>query len=193
MLDLDSGPIHLSVEAGIGGTTLALSLAAKLLQENSRIVWFGRTMPNGERISQIFSELDHSKLEKFYAIEFGEDLFIKTKEMKPLLSHFTKEDLVIVDDWCPSQGRVPSSDFQAMKIIIDNTKSTRVLFISKAYENPSNEGMHWRSRGGKLTDLRQVWLLMKDDLRETRIIIDGTKEIELKLDNNGFSLTNFPN
>ena len=53
--------------------------------------------------------------------------------------------------------------------------------------------MHWRSRGGKLTDLRQVWLLMKDDLRETRIIIDGTKEIELKLDNNGFSLTNFPN
>ena len=98
MLDLDSGPIHLSVEAGIGGTTLALSLAAKLLQENSRIVWFGRTMPNGERISQIFSELDHSKLEKFYAIEFGEKLLIKTKEMKPLLSHLTKEDLVIVDD-----------------------------------------------------------------------------------------------
>ena len=188
MLDLDSGPIHLSVEAGIGGTTLALSMAAKLLQEKSRIIWFGRTMPNGERMSQIFSGLDNSKLERFYAIEFGEKLLIKTKEMKPLLSHLTKEDLVIVDDWCPWQGRVPSSDFEAMKMIIDSTKNTRVLFISKAYENPSNEGMPWRSRGGKLTDLRQVWLLIKDDLRDTRIIIDGTKEIELKLDNNGFSL-----
>lgn len=193
MLDLDSGPIHLSVEAGIGGTTLALSLAAKLLQEKSRIVWFGRTIPNGERMSQIFSDLDNSKLEKFYAIEFGENLLIKTKEMKPLLSHLTKDDLVVIDDWCPSQGRVPSSDFEAMKMIIDSTNSTRVLFISKAYENPSNEGMNWQSRGGELTNLRQVWLLMKDDLQDTRIIIDGTKEIELKLDNNGFSLANFPN
>ena len=80
-----------------------------------------------------------------------------------------------------------------MKMIIDCTNSTRVLFISKAYENPSNEGMNWRSRGGKLTNLRQVWLLKKDDLRDSRIIIDGTKEKELKLDNNGFSLANFHN
>ncbi len=186
MLDLDSGPIHLSVEAGIGGTTLALNLAASTLRTEGRVVWLCRTMPNGKRMAQIFSDLEASALERFFAIEFGEELLTKVDSVKPILSQLNENDLIIVDDWCPSHGRVPSSDLQASKIIINYASRTRILIISKAYENPSSKGLPWRSRGGNIEGVRQVWLLMNNRIRSTRVLIEGENKIELELDEFGF-------
>ncbi len=65
MLDLESGPVHLSVEEGIGGTSLCLSLAATVLQSNSRVVWLGRTSLNPERTKAILAELNENQLERW--------------------------------------------------------------------------------------------------------------------------------
>jgi len=186
MLDLDSGPIHLSVEAGIGGTTLALNLADCVLRTEARVVWLCRKIPNGERMTQIFSNLESSVLERFFAIEFGEGFLTKVNLVKPILSQLNENDLIVVDDWCPSHGRVPSSDLQASKLIIEYASRTRILLISKAYENPSSEGFPWRSRGGDIEGVRQVWLLMNNQIRGTRVLIEGENKIELELDDFGF-------
>ena len=87
MLDLESGPVHLSVEEGIGGTSLCLSIAAKILQSNSRVIWLGRKTLNSERTRAIFTELDETQLERFFMMEFGDNLLHQATALKLSLIH----------------------------------------------------------------------------------------------------------
>ena len=57
MLRSLSGPIHLSVAGGCGGTTLGLQYARGVLSEGNHVVWICDEIPDGERFSQIFCEL----------------------------------------------------------------------------------------------------------------------------------------
>lgn len=186
MLDLDSGPIHLSVEAGIGGTSLCLSLAAAVLESNSRVAWLGRQAPDPVRTSQILTSLSESQLERLFIIEFGDDLMTRAKAVTPLIERLDESDLVIVDDWCPPSGRAPSADLEAARAIISAATSTRLVMTAKAYESPSGEGEPWRSRGEQLQGVRQVWLFRNDGIRNRRMLIDGEKSSELELREGGF-------
>lgn len=186
MLDLDSGPVHLSVEAGIGGTSLCLSLAAAVLESNSRVAWLGRQTPDPVRTSQILDSLSGSQLERLFIIEFGDDLLTRAKAVAPLINRLDETDIVIVDDWCPPSGRAPAADLEAARAIISAATSTRLVLTAKAYESPSGTGEPWRSRGEQLQGLRQVWLFRSEGVRNHRILIDGEQSSELTLRKGGF-------
>ena len=83
MLDLESGPVHLSVEEGIGGTSLCLSLTATVLESNSRVVWLGRSPLNSERAQAILAELNETQLERLFILEFGNNSFILEASFSP--------------------------------------------------------------------------------------------------------------
>jgi len=186
MLDLESGPVHLSVEEGIGGTSLCLSLAATVLQSNSRVVWLGRTSLNPERTKAILAELNENQLERLFIVEFGENLLTRTAALKPLINRLTDADLIVIDDWCPSSGRAPTNDLQAVRSIISSARNTRLILTSKAYESPSGDGEKWKSRGSQLSGVRQVWLLRQEGFRNHRRIIDGEIQTRLLLEESGF-------
>ena len=186
MLDLDSGPVHLSVEAGVGGTSLCLSLAAAVLEANSRVVWLGRTAPDPVRTRQILTKLNEQQLERLFIIEFGDDPLTRAKAVGPLISRLNESDIVIIDDWCPSSGRAPASDLKAARSIISAAINTRLVLTAKAYESPSGIGEPWRSRGEQLDGVRQTWLFRVDGIRNRRKLVDGELHNELELKNSGF-------
>ena len=116
MLDLESGPVHVSVEEGIGGTSLCLSLAVDVLQSNSRVVWLGRNSLDPKRTQEILKRLNEPQLERFYVLEFGTNLLTRVNALKPLIDRLDDTDLIVVDDWCPSSGRAPADDLQAIRL-----------------------------------------------------------------------------
>ena len=186
MLDLESGPVHLSVEEGVGGTSLCLSLAVTVLQSKSRVFWLGRNPLNTERTQAILSELNETQLERLFIVEFGDNLLARTTVLKPLINRLTDTDLLVIDDWCPSSGRAPANDLQAIRILISTAENTRLILTSKAYESPSGVGDKWKSRGSQLSGVRQVWLLRQEGFRNYRIIIDGENQTRLLLEESGF-------
>ncbi len=185
MLDLDSGPVHLSVEAGIGGTSLCLSLAAAVLEANSRVVWLSRTAPDPVRTRQILANLNEQQLERLFIIEFGEDLLTRATAIGPLISRLNESDVVIIDDWCPSSGRAPASDLKAARSIISAAINTRLVLTAKAYESPTGL-RQWRSRGAQLDGVRQTWLFRVDGIKNRRKLVDGEQHNELELKTSGF-------
>jgi len=186
MLDLESGPVHLSVEEGIGGTSLCLSLTATVLESNSRVVWLGRSPLNSERAQAILAELNETQLERLFILEFGNNLLARATALKPLINRLTDTDLLVIDDWCPSSGRAPANDLQAVRGLISSAGNTRLILTSKAYESPSGDGDKWKSRGSQLSGVRQVWLLRQEGFRNHRLIIDGEIQTRLLLEESGF-------
>lgn len=186
MLDLDSGPVHISVEAGIGGTSLCLSLSAAILEANARVVWLARTAPDPSRTSQILESLTQTQLERLFIVEFGNDFLTRVKAVAPLISRLNEADLVVIDDWCPPSGRAPASDLSAARTVISAAKNTRLILTAKAYESPAGTGEPWRSRGEQLQGTRQVWLFRSEGIRNRRILVDGEQSSELELRNGGF-------
>ena len=188
MLDLDSGPVHVSVEEGIGGTSLCLSLAVDVLQSNSRVVWLGRNSLDPQRTKEIFAGLNESQLERFFVLEFGTNLLTRVNNMKPLINRLDDTDLIVIDDWCPSSGRAPADDLKAVRNLISTTNNTRLILTSKAYESPSADEGKWKSRGSQISGLRQVWLLREEGIRNYRKLIDGEQQTRLRLSESGFSI-----
>ena len=188
MLDLNSGPVHVSVEEGIGGTSLCLSLAVDVLQSNSRVVWLGRTSFDTKRSQEILAGLNEPQLERFFVLEFGTNLLTRVNALKPLIDRLDDTDLIVVDDWCPSSGRAPADDLQAIRNLVSATKNTRLILTSKAYESPSADEEKWKSRGTQLSELRQVWLLREEGIRNYRKLIDGEQQYSLVLSEFGFSI-----
>ncbi len=188
MLDLNSGPVHVSVEEGIGGTSLCLSLAVDVLQSNSRVVWLGRTPLDAKRSQEILAGLNEPQLERFFVLEFGTNLLTRVNALKPLIDRLDDTDLIVVDDWCPSSGRAPADDLQAIRNLVSATKNTRLILTSKAYESPSADEEKWKSRGTQLSELRQVWLLREEGIRNYRKLIDGEQQYSLVLSEFGFSI-----
>ena len=96
MLDLDSGPVHVSVEEGIGGTSLCLSLAVDVLQSNSRVVWLGRNSLDPQRTQEILTGLNESQLERFFVLEFGTNLLTRVNTIKPLINRLDDINIILI-------------------------------------------------------------------------------------------------
>ena len=186
MLDLSAGPVHISVEAGIGGTSLCLSLAAAVLESNSRVVWLGRHTLDSKRTRGIFTGLNESQLERLFVVEFGEDLSTRATALKPLIDRLDELDLVVIDDWCSASGRAAAADLQAVRSLIKAAVNTRMILTAKAYESPAGGGDVWRSRGEQLSGVRQLWLLREEGIRNYRTLVDGENRTRLVLREAGF-------
>ncbi|MEE3303306.1 MAG: hypothetical protein VX191_00300 [Candidatus Thermoplasmatota archaeon] len=186
MLDLSNGPVHISVEAGIGGTSLCLSLTAAVLESNSRVVWLGRHPLDSKRTREIFTGLNEVQLERLFVVEFGEDLLTRTTALKPLIKRLDDSDLVVIDDWCSAFGRAAAADLQAVRTLIEVAENTRIILTAKAYEAPVGGEDVWRSRGEQLSGVRQIWLLREEGIRNCRALIDGDSRTRLVLRESGF-------
>jgi len=186
MLNLESGPVHISVEEGIGGTSLCLSLAVAVLEANSRVVWLGRNSLDPQRTQEILGELNESQLERLLIVEFGSDLLTRATALRPLISRLDVTDLLVIDDWCPSSGRAPADDLQAVRSLIESGDNTRIILTSKAYESPDRGENQWKSRGAQLSGVRQVWLFREEGIRNYRILIDEEIQTRLVLKGSGF-------
>ena len=188
MLDLESGPVHVSVEEGIGGTSLCLSLAVDVLKSNFRVVWLGRNTLHPQRTQEIFSGLNGSQLDRFFFMEFTTNLLARVNALNPLIKRLDETDLIVIDDWCPSSGRATADDLKAVRNLISTTNNTRLILTSKAYESPSADEYKWKSRGSQISGLRQVWLLREEGIRNYRKLIDGEQQTRLRLSDSGFSI-----
>lgn len=186
------GAVHLAVESGCGGTTFALQIARNHLNENRHVAWVCPEMPNSARFGQLFANVNPIAVSRLHLAACGDNISKGIDSARELLDLLDNLTLVVIDDWCPSQGR-PSSDVtQAMCGIIEHAceKEVPIIAVSAAYEDASGKA-EWKARGrSTLEDVgAQTWFLLKDEGGISRRVIrkqDGV-EVGLQLDEEGFT------
>ena len=92
-------------------------------------------------------------------------------------------NLVVLDDYCPDSGSIPSDIIAGVNKLISDSKWTTLL-ISKG--GVSMDGNPLTARGQKKINSDKVWLLTRPDSDSKRILwVDG-ESISLRLAEEGF-------
>ena len=162
MLPSLSGPVHLAVGGGCGGTTFALQYARSALSEGMHVAWICDEFPDSDRFSQMFEEVSPIAVSKLHLIAVGENTAKGIQSAISLLNVLSNISLIVVDDWTPKSGRVNSNIQTEMITLMESCVECEVDFlaISSAYEDAAGGG--WKSRG-KLGDT-PVWFLHRDEI-----------------------------
>ena len=146
---LPSGPgcLHLSVEAGCGGTTWGLQHARDALLDGNHVVWICDEIPDSGRFSQIFQNISPSAVSKLHLSAVGDNIEMGILSAISLLNVLNNISLVVVDDWTANTGKATAELLNSMGGLIDECieKEVQLLAISAAYEDVSGGG--WKSRG----------------------------------------------
>ena len=155
------GIVHLSVESGCGGTTFALQVAREQLTGGAHVVWVCAEMPNSERFSQLYSEVDLVAVSRLHVIAVGENIIQGLTSANSMVAALDSISMVIIDDWAPKSGQVPSEILDGMKGLIESAESHDVslLMVSSSYEDASGN-QKWKSRGNLDCE---VWFLTRSD------------------------------
>ena len=186
MLPTISGCVHLSVTGGCGGTTWGLQYAREALSVGNHVVWICEDMPDGDRFSQIFSNLSAASVSRFHLSVVGENTEVGIKSAIGLLQALDSISLVVVDDWTAKIGKVKSANLKAMcELVSDCTaRETSMIAISSSYEDANGTG--WKARGS-LKDC-ETWFLHRSsmDSMVRELHIDG-EVTEYILGDEGFT------
>tara|TARA_B100000131_G_scaffold188258_1_gene181207 strand:- start:2233 stop:2802 length:570 start_codon:yes stop_codon:yes gene_type:complete len=180
---LDESSIHLAVEGSCGGTTLGLQLARQVIDDGGRVLWAAPELPDGVRFSQIFSEVSLTASSRFHAmnlvgnVDQAIDSLLKTAKVLPNVS------LVVLDDYCPDSGAIPSDVISAVNKLVSDTTWTTLL-ISKGGTSMGSTPLIARGKNKLKTD--KVWLLTRPDSDSKRIIWLDEEEVHLRLNEEGF-------
>ncbi|MDP6905949.1 MAG: hypothetical protein QF440_00850 [Candidatus Thalassarchaeaceae archaeon] len=143
-----NGCIHLSVEAGCGGTTFALQIARDKLANGEHVVWVCNEIPDGLRMSQIYADVSPVAVSKLHMAAVGDNVIQGISSAQRLIPVLQSLGLIVVDDWAPKSGRVSTEVSANIRELIENAsvKNTPLLLISAAYEDASGE-TGWKARG----------------------------------------------
>mgnify|MGYP001173366177 CR=1 FL=1 len=173
--------IHLSVEAGCGGTTWGLQQARDALSDGMHVVWICEESPDTGRFSQIFSDVSPTAVSKLHLSAVGDNIQRGILSAISLLNVLNNISLIVVDDWTPNTGKANAELVNSMRNLIDECleKEVRLVAISAAYEDASGGG--WKSRGN--LDCCETWFLHRCE-REERI-----RELHIGDDVQEFTLT----
>ena len=181
--DLDESSIHLAVEGSCGGTTIGLQLARQVIDDGGRVLWAAPELPDGVRFSQIFSDVSLTASSRFHAmnlvgnVDQAIDSLLKTAKVLPNVS------LVVLDDYCPDSGAMPSDVIDSVnKLISDTTWNT--LLISKGGTSMDSTPLIARGKSKLNTD--KVWLLTRPDSDSKRILWMNEDKLLLRLNEEGF-------
>jgi|ETNmetMinimDraft_21_1059911.scaffolds.fasta_scaffold14761_4 hypothetical protein len=186
MLPPLTGCVHLSVEAGCGGTTWGLQYAREVLGNDKHVVWICEEMPDGERFSQLFSQLHPTAVSKFHLSAIGENTDIGITSAIDLLDALKNIELVVIDDWTPKSGKSKSNVTKAMINLIQKctVNDVRMIAISAAYEDASGSG--WKSRGN--LDGCEIWFLHRNNLESMmRELHTPADKLNYTLSDEGFT------
>jgi hypothetical protein len=161
-----SGCVHLSVEAGCGGTTWGLQQARDALTDGMHVVWICQESPDASRFSQMFANVSPSVVSKLHLSEVGENIEMGIESAIGLLKVLSNISLVVVDDWATKTGKTSGDLRKSMQKLIDQCKTNKVslLVISSAYEDASGGG--WKARGS--LEGCEIWFLHRCE-RDDRI------------------------
>ena len=91
--------------------------------------------------------------------------------------------LVVLDDYCPDSGAMPSDVISAVNKLISKTNWTTLL-ISKGGTAMDSQPLVARAKKKLKTD--KVWLLTRPQSDSKRILWIDDKEVQLRLKEEGF-------
>lgn len=124
--------IHLAVEGSVGGTSLALHLAANEIENEGRVIWACKEMPNAGRFSQLFSHLSLVQSSRFHAILLAGNMELAVSLIIQAMNGLPSVKMIIIDDWCDSSGRISKDELTQMaKLLKQKKEDITLLLVSK--------------------------------------------------------------
>ena len=105
------------------------------------------------------------------------DSLLKTAKVLPNVS------LVVLDDYCPDSGAMPSDVIDSVNKLISDTTWTTLL-ISKG--GSSMDSTPLIARGKSKLNSDKVWLLTRPDSDSKRILWMDEDKLNLRLNEEGF-------
>ena len=180
------GAVHLSVEGGCGGTTFALQHARQVLSTGNHVIWVCNEIPDGNRFSQLYSNVSPAAVSRMHLIAIGDNLEQGIRSATGLLSVLNNIALVVVDDWTEKVGRVTAESKKLISKLSVNCKKSNVplLIVSSAYEDANSGG--WKARGS-LPDFNVYFLHRSNVNSMIRELHIGNDVQEYILGDEGFT------
>ena len=188
-LDIPSR-IHLNVEGSCGGTTFALTMAKNSLIDGGRVLWVSPEFPDETRFSQIFAEVDITSSTRFHAVNLVGKLEQTVDSLTKLAGSLPNVTLIVIDEWCEKQGKIPTSSISAMQNLSKNISEEIVLvLITKLGTNVSGE-TEFNVRGEKamLEAKFSICQLTKQNNSSKRMFRRDDESFELLIEDSGFKV-----
>ena len=182
--------VHLSVEGSCGGSSFGLTLAKNTLLDSGRVLWVSPEFPNEQRFSQIFTEVDITSSSKFHAVNLVGKLDQTVSSLIRLSSSLPNVQLIVLDDWCEKQGKIPSDSIKSMaKLASGIPDDVKLLLITKLGTNVTGEG-EFSVRGEKQMKESnfEILCLNKSKNSSYRILSNEEQKINLVIEDSGFKL-----
>ena len=114
--------IHLAIEGSVGGTSLALHLAANAIEEEGRVIWASKEMPNAGRFSQLFSHLSLVQSSRFHAMNLSGKMELAVPLIVQAMNSLPSVSMIILDDWCDSSGRIGKDELTQVAKLLEQKK-----------------------------------------------------------------------
>jgi hypothetical protein len=189
-LGLDGDRIHLAVEGSTGGTTLGLHLAADIINQGKRVLWASVDMPDPARFSQLFEHLSLVESSRFHAMNFGGRFDRAVDALLEAATSLPSVGLVVMDDWCPSSGRLPADRLQHIERVATECPNTiTVLLISKGSvdaSGTSKDPIVARSAEAMQKKGFAPWRLWRGKNGAQRTLDRDGELVDLKIEDSGF-------
>ena len=183
---------HLSVEGSCGGSSFGLTLAKNTLLNGGRVLWVSPEFPNEQRFSQIFAEVDITSSSKFHAVNLVGKLDQTVNSLIRLSNSLPNVQLVVLDDWCEKQGKIPSDSIKSIaKLANGIPDNVRLLLITKLGTNVTGES-EYIVRGEKQMKESnfEILCLNKSKNSSDRILSNEEQKTNLVIEDSGFKVKN---
>jgi len=183
--------IHLAIEGSVGGTSLALHLAADVIENGGRVIWAGKDLPNAVRFSQLFSHLSLVQSSRFHAMSIAGNTELAVSSIIQAMNSLPSVSMIVIDDWCESGGRIASNDLTQMVKLRDEKKvDATLLLVSKGSidaSGKSKEIIVARSANAMQKAGFTIATLTRTKDGPFRTLKIGDESIDLKLEESGFN------
>ena len=186
----DGERIHLAVEGSTGGTTLGLHMAADVINRGQRVLWASAEMPDPARFSQLFQHLSLVESSRFHAMNFGGRFDRAIDALLDAATSLPSVGLVVMDDWCPSSGRVPADKLNDVgRLANDCPENITLLLISKGSvdaSGTSKDAIVARAETSMKSKGFTTWRLWRGKNSHQRVLAVDDSETTLTIDDSGF-------
>ena len=182
--------IHLAIEGSTGGTSLGLHVAADVIEAGQRVLWASVDMPDPARFSQLFQHLSLVESSRFHAMNFGGRFDRAVDAVLEAANTLPSVGLVVMDDWCPASGRIPSDRLDHIQRVADECPAhVSVVLISKGSVDASgstNDPIVARGAEAMAKKGFTVWRLWRGKHGAQRILDRSGTHVELTIEDSGF-------